>query len=276
MGTDLAKMDVGQLMQLGGVFAKSGFFADARQEAQAVVKILAGAEMGFSPIASMMGVYVISGRVSVGANLMAAAVKKSGKYDYRVLQMDESACEIEYFQGDKPIGKSKFTIADARKAQTKNLDKFPRNMLFARAMSNGVRWYCPDALGGATIYTPEEMGAETDEEGNVIGGVVVEVQTVPAPQPTPTTAVSTTQITPKSMPKMKPSTWELLNALGLKRFGDEWEKGDRQKKVAAYVSDNQTDDIMSLLESEAQAAIEEIEKKLAEMKAAAEAEPAPA
>jgi len=99
-----------------------------------------------------------------------------------------------------------------------------------------------------------------------------------APQPTPTAAVPTTQITPKSMPKMKPSTWERLNALGIKRFGDEWEKGDgeRQKKIAGYVSDNQTDDIMSLLENEAQAAIEELEKRLAEMKAAAETVPIPA
>jgi hypothetical protein len=29
-------------------------------------------------------------------------------------------------------------------------------MLFARAMSNGVKWFCPDALG-LTTYTPEEL-----------------------------------------------------------------------------------------------------------------------
>lgn len=261
MGTDLAKMDVGQLMQLGGVFAQSGFFADARQEAQAVVKILAGAEMGFSPIASMMGVYVIQGRVSVGANLMAAAVKKSGKYDYRVLQMDESACEIEYFQGGQSLGKSKFTIADARKAQTKNLDKFPRNMLFARAMSNGVRWYCPDALGGATIYTPEEMGAETDEEGNVIGSAVIEAQAIPAPQQAPTAAAI-----------LKSSTFDHLEILAQRRYNGEWEV--KKAGFAAHVSNHRTNDVTQLTEAEAQAAIEGLEKKLAEMKAAAESVPA--
>jgi hypothetical protein len=175
--------DVNDLMRLGAVLAKSGMFADARQEAQAVVKILAGAEMGFGAISAMTGIHVIQGRVTVGANLMAAAVKKSGKYDYRVLEMTEQVCTIEFFQVSfstrqlESLGKSTFTAADAKKAQTKNMDRYARNMLFARAMSNGVRWYCPDALGGAPVYTPEEMGADTDEEGNVIQAAAVEVET---------------------------------------------------------------------------------------------------
>jgi hypothetical protein len=172
--------DVNDLMRLGAVLAKSGMFADARQEAQAVVKVLAGAEMGFGAIASMTGIHVIQGRVTVGANLMAAAVKKSGKYDYRVLEMTEQVCSIEFFQIESgkwvSIGKSAFTAADAKKAQTKNMDKYARNMLFARAMSNGVRWYCPDALGGAPVYTPEEMGADTDEEGNIVQAAAVVVE----------------------------------------------------------------------------------------------------
>src|SRR5574339_232881 len=53
------------------------------------------------------------------------------------------------------IGNYTFTIEDAKKAGTKNLDKFPRNMLFARAISNGVKWFCPDVFAGP-VYTPEE------------------------------------------------------------------------------------------------------------------------
>jgi hypothetical protein len=29
----------------------------------------------------------------------------------------------------------------------------PKNMLFARAMSNGVKWYAPDLTGGIAVYT---------------------------------------------------------------------------------------------------------------------------
>jgi hypothetical protein len=36
-------------------------------------------------------------------------------------------------------------------------------MLFARAMSNGARWYCPDVFAGPA-YTPDELGADVDGE----------------------------------------------------------------------------------------------------------------
>ena len=177
-----------ETMELGNLLAQSGFFADSRGAAQAVVKVLAGREIGFGPIASMTGIHVISGRVSISANLMAAAIKRSGRYDYRVREMTPQRCEIEFREryGDKweVIGSSEFTAQDARLAGTKNMDKYARNMLFARAMSNGARWYCPDIFGGP-VYTPEELGAAVDgETGEVIDApaprIVVERQ--PEPQ----------------------------------------------------------------------------------------------
>ena len=67
--------NVDDTLRLGKVLAESGFFADARQAAQAVAKILAGREMGFGEITAMTGIHVINGRVAVGANLMAADLK---------------------------------------------------------------------------------------------------------------------------------------------------------------------------------------------------------
>ena len=166
--------------------AKSGYFTDARDASQAIVKILAGQEMGFGAFASMSGIFIIQGRPSIGANLMAAAVKGSGRYDYRVKQMTDTVCEIEFFERMngklESIGTSKFTIEDAKRAQTKNLEKYPRNMLFARAISNGVRWFCPDAFNGAAVYTPEELGADVDEDGNVVTIEPVKVE-VTKPEP---------------------------------------------------------------------------------------------
>ena len=187
----VATPTLSETMQLGDLLAQSGFFADSRGAAQAVVKVLAGREIGFGPIASMTGIHVISGRVSISANLMAAAIKRSGRYDYRVREMTPQRCEIEFRErsGDKweIIGSSEFTAQDARAAGTKNMDKFARNMLFARAMSNGARWYCPDIFGGP-VYTPEELGAQVDgETGEVINApaprIVIEQTTT---QPTVT------------------------------------------------------------------------------------------
>lgn len=166
-------MSLDEIQTLGQVFVKSGFFSDARDASQAVVKILAGRELGLSAITSMTGIFVIQNRVTVGANLIAAKVKSSGKYDYKVVEHTEKACVIDFFErkGDslEKIGTSSFTVEDARKAGTKNLEKFPRNMLFARAMSNGAKWYCPDAFSGLLVYTPDELGAnvEYDDQGNV-------------------------------------------------------------------------------------------------------------
>ena len=166
------------LFRLGDVLSQSGYFADARQAAQAIVKVLAGRELGFGPIASMTGIHIIQGRPAIGADLMAKAVKRSGRYNYRVSELTDEACSIDFFEksGDawQPIGVSRFTKQDATKAKTKNLDAFPRNMLFARAMSNGVKWYCPDALG-LTSYTPEEL------EG--IESAPIQAPAAPAAQP---------------------------------------------------------------------------------------------
>lgn len=166
--------------------SKSGYFADAAQQAQAIVKILAGQELGFGAFASMTGVHIIQGKPTFSANLMAAAVKRSGKYNYRIREITDTVCEIEFFEDGKPAGISRFTVEDAKRAGTKNLDKYPRNMLFARAMSNGVRWFAPDIFGGTPAYTPEELGAETDEDGTVtvIPGKWQTKDTA-APQPEP-------------------------------------------------------------------------------------------
>ncbi len=149
-------------LTIGETFFKSGMFSDIKSAQQAVVKIMAGAEMGISPFAAMSGIHIIQGKPTIGAGLMAARVKGFGKYDYRVLEHTDKICSIEYLQNNISLGVSTFTIEDAKKAGTKNLDKFPKNMLFARAMSNGVKWYTPDIYENP-VYVPEEMEQVTED-----------------------------------------------------------------------------------------------------------------
>ena len=156
---------------LGEVFVQSGFFADTKEKSQAIVKILAGREIKISPIDAMTGIHIIKGKVALGSNLMAAGVKKSEKYDYKVITHTEKECVIKFFEGKDEIGTSSFSLEDAKQAGVLYNDvwkKYPKNMLFARAMSNGVKWYCPDVFGHAPVYVPEEMGVEVDGEGEPI------------------------------------------------------------------------------------------------------------
>ena len=177
VGKDLSKValantikinTIDDLQRLGELLAKSGFFEDCKQAAQAVVKILAGAELGFPAFSSMTGIHLIKGKPAIGANLMAAAVKRHEKYDYRVIELSDKACKIVFFEQGKEIGVSEFTAADAQKAGTQNMGKFPRNMLFARSLSNGVKWFCADIFLGAPVYTPDELGATVNEDGEVV------------------------------------------------------------------------------------------------------------
>ena len=161
------QLPISELMNLAKAFAESGMFSDTKSAAQAIVKIQAGQEIGIPPFAAMTGIHIIQGKPTIGAGLIASRLKGSGKYDYRVVEASEKVCSIDFYQGNTKIGNSTFTIEDAKKALTKNIDKFPKNMLFARAISNGVKWYCPDIFSGP-VYVPEEMQVVTTEEATHI------------------------------------------------------------------------------------------------------------
>jgi hypothetical protein len=146
------------LQRLGNMCANSGFFQDARQLAQACVKIAAGAEYGLPPVVSMTGINVIKGRVTLSANVMAAIMKRAG-YKLKTRFDGEQSCAITVIDPDgENLGESSFSMDDAKRAGLggDNWKKFPRNMLFARAVSNAARWFAPEVLTGA--ITPEELG----------------------------------------------------------------------------------------------------------------------
>lgn len=168
-------------------FYKSRLFKDVTSVHQAVVKIQAGRELGLSPMASMKSLYIIpgSGKVSPDANLVASKIRESKKYDYRLRKLTEDLCEIEFFlkKPDGSLGESlgieKFDKADAKRAGTKNMDKFPKNMLFARCVMNGARFHCPDVMGmGASLpYSVEELAGNLSYDSD--GSVVIEAEVIP-------------------------------------------------------------------------------------------------
>ena len=144
------------------VLTESGLFPDIKSQSQAMVKIWAGRELGLSDFQSLQGFYIVKQGLSMAANLMAALIKKNPKYDYSVDKHDDKECAITFYSvrdnERTALGTSTYTFADAAKAGLVNKDSwknYPKNMMFARALSNGARWYCPDAIGG--FYTVEEM-----------------------------------------------------------------------------------------------------------------------
>src|SRR6185437_4756284 len=90
---------------------------------------------------------------------------------------DNILCHVQFQSRESPahpwesLGDSIFTAEDGKLAGLAHGDnwrKYPRNMLFARALSNGARWYCPELFSGLTPYLPEEVepGCSPDEDGS--------------------------------------------------------------------------------------------------------------
>ena len=188
--------------------ASGMFGGDMDRTSKAITKIMAGRELGLAPFASMRAVHVIEGNATLSANTMAGMVKSSGRYDYTIVKKELDGCTIDFYEYQKgkrvKIGTETFDIDEARMAgmldpecteaplkhnirpikrwnkwKKQNEEKdgclckdnwknYPKAMMFARAISNGVRTYCPDVFSGMLVYTPDELNAQVRADGTVI------------------------------------------------------------------------------------------------------------
>ena len=202
------QLSYAEIEQIGKAFVASKMFGDDMDRtSMAITKIMAGQELGLAPFASMRAVHVIEGNATLSANTMAGMVKSSGRYDYDIKKKELDGCVIDFYEirsGKRTkIGTETFDIDEARMAGMfdseceeaplkhnirkitmykkgggswqkdgcnckANWKNYPKAMMFARAISNGVRTYCPDVFSGMLVYTPDELNAQTNASGEVI------------------------------------------------------------------------------------------------------------
>jgi hypothetical protein len=165
------------LKELAVTFHQSGFFSDVKSAAQAVVKIMAGHELGISPIASMRGIHVFEGKVELSGPMMAALIKRSPKYQFKVVESTGERCEIAFWEfgaagaierweecGPNVVFDRQDAVdADLAKFDDKgknistkqNWRKYLADMLMWRCLSRGFRRYCSELAGGDLYVTGE-------------------------------------------------------------------------------------------------------------------------
>lgn len=140
---------------------------------QALAMALKSRELGIPLMTGFAKMYMISGKVSLEAELMLALALS--KLPGLVVNIDESkngVCIIELIRpekGSKPYVSS-FSVQDAEKANLLGKaiwKQYPKNMLRARAITNALRAKCADALNGVS-HSHEELGVEVDQDGNII------------------------------------------------------------------------------------------------------------
>lgn len=156
---------------------------------KAAVVLATARSYGLDPVTVANGLYFVSGKPSLSAQLVATLLKRSSKYDYRVVEKSEKQCTLDFFEIDRDgkkekIGRETFTMVMASRAGLSsgvNWKKYPEAMLWARCLTAGVRAHCPDALGGGPVYTIEELRPDiaVDAEGRPIE--VIDVEPVEEP-----------------------------------------------------------------------------------------------
>ena len=161
-----------ELMQRAAqAMVQSGYFKDSRDVAQAIVKVMAGAELGIAPFAAMSGIHVVQGKPVLSSNLIATLVKNDPRYNYRVKLANDAECRIAWYENGEACGESSFSMQEADNAGLTGKQvwkQYPSDMLFARALTRGARRFAPGIFGGAPVYTPEEVGLDTNDEGGLV------------------------------------------------------------------------------------------------------------
>jgi hypothetical protein len=161
----LSIQNLDDLQRMARIFVASGLF-DADQTgtsekkfSQACVKIQAGLEMGMQPFQAMNDLYIVKGKITMSYQSLGAKVRNTPGYDYKVLTWNDEIAEIDFLRNGQSIGLSSFGTEDMKKAGLGGVSwqKYKRNMLFARAMSNGVNTFCPEVCRGGSVYTPADF-----------------------------------------------------------------------------------------------------------------------
>src|SRR5579859_3708332 len=147
----------------------SRIYENIKTAHQARLQILMGQEIGFGPMASLTAIQVIKGKPCVSAGAMAALIKASGRYDYKTVQRDLRGARIMFYEKGEPVGEAEFTAQDAQQAgllppkPDSGWHRYPKAMLWARAISDGFKRFCGDLTMGNQVYTAEEVGGEPSE-----------------------------------------------------------------------------------------------------------------
>lgn len=190
---------------------KSGLWTDTKSEAQAIIKVMVGRELGFNSIFSMQKLLIVNGQITLMGEAVLAKWKEQG-YHWQKIRYNKFREDIDLSDTkDKSLhgvglllydNKGKlltantkgeglpviFDIDQAMTAQLLGKDnwkKYPERMMFYRAVAFTARDYTPGLISG--LLTTEEAQD-------------IEYQEVKVKPAAPMT-VSESNITPEDIPQ---------------------------------------------------------------------------
>lgn len=173
-----AQMDYARALAESNLLPKQYF----KQPANLLWAISYGQTLGVDPMTAVQSIHVINGKPTASADLIAGLVRRAG-HKLRITGDDRKAV-AQIIRADDPdfTFEVVWTIERAQAAKLTSKDtwkQFPAAMLKARAITEVARAACSEILQG-TIYTPEELGAVVDQDGNPVDAPVQPLRAVHA------------------------------------------------------------------------------------------------
>lgn len=130
----------------------------ALNEASMLNLMLTAKDLGISPMKALNGgFYVLNGKICMSTAMMADRIRKEG-HSIKILEWTDEKCVIIGKRRDNEDSiKFEFTMQDAARAGLVNSPtwkKYPKQMLYNRAMATLARTLFPDVVGNA--YSEDE------------------------------------------------------------------------------------------------------------------------
>jgi len=162
---------VRDLEVMAAAFAKSKLFGAKTPEEALSLMLVAQAE-GMHPAAAARDYHIIQGKASKKAEAMLRDfLQAGGKVEWHKLDDTVADATFSHPQGGTVrIVWDMERVAKAKISNKEMYDKYRRQMLRSRTVSEGVRTVCPMATSG--MYAPEEVEAG---DLNVIDGATGEI-----------------------------------------------------------------------------------------------------
>jgi hypothetical protein len=140
---------------------KGGMYAAKFKSAEAVyTAMLLMQELGFEAVSGLSSIHMIHNVPALSSRALLSLLLRRG-YDLTWHERSEAAAEVTVRHPDRTgEHRVRYGIDDAKRAgllSNRAWANMPRSMLTARALSELVSSWCADVLGGATIYTEEEV-----------------------------------------------------------------------------------------------------------------------
>jgi hypothetical protein len=152
-----------------------GIAAKRYQDNPNAYVIALGRDYGLQPAHALNMIHIIGGKPVLSAGARSSMLKQHG-YDWRPVVFTDQEVRLRFTLNGEPMldanGKPLevgMTIAEAERAQwvqnsrgsgkVGNYDKFPKNMLMARVISNFHRWFASEVMG-ATVYDAGEVSMD--------------------------------------------------------------------------------------------------------------------